>query len=177
MRAFRLAAIVTRSPRACASTSGSGPIRCHSRSTRAAACSARVPLARRHDPTVLLSEGFFHQTLVSVSPGSAWARNTATNVTGPRRPGSMSLFGQGTWARSGTRALRAPTTRSRARPVSGGRLVSDGVDFRQQAGLDVEDEAAHRDVLRDPRMGSHLLDLFPSVLLRVFVREEAHRSR
>ena len=49
-------------------------------------------------------------------------------------------------------------------------------DLTQQARLHVEDETPNRNLFCDPGMGSNLGDLQTSMLLRLFVREEAHGS-
>src|SRR3954464_13519723 len=61
--------------------------------------------------------------------------------------------------------------------VLGGSERRDSVHFPQQAGVHVENKSSDSDILCYPRMCSYLLDLFPSVLLRITIREEPHGSR
>jgi hypothetical protein len=56
-------------------------------------------------------------------------------------------------------------------------LVGNGLHFSQETSLHVENEAAHGDVFRDPRMRSDLPDLFQRILVGILVGEKAHGSR
>ena len=67
-------------------------------------------------------------------------------------------------------------TRDRVLPLSERRLP-DRLDFAKEAGLHVENKAAHRDVFFDPRVRPHPLDLRARVLLGILVREEVHGCR